>query len=242
MNRKTDNLKATLNAIKGQIADASKELATIFGEIESKKEAIVLLEQEQQRLVDEKRQFDSYVADTTAKLSAFENELFERQISIDKEFADANKVLENIDADIKSKSKTLRDLSGAISDKDRELNSVLDAIKDASLETIKYEQLLQDKRDVEAEIKGLHEEQLKSIAQFDVDRKDMVANLASLKDKYMEIMRSIGDETKSSIERKEALVKQSKELDQKRRVIMTLAKRIENYHKQRNPNFKINVI
>jgi chromosome segregation ATPase len=242
MNRKTDNLKATLNSIKGQIADASKELVAIFGDIEKHKQDIALLEQEKKSLIEEKNKFDSYVADKTAKLSAFENELFDRQEAIDKEFSEVNKTLEKIDSEIKLKSKTLRDISGAVNRKERELNDILDSIKDASIQSIKYEQLLKDKKDIEAEIRELHEEQLQAISKFDSDRKDMLSNLASIKEKQLEVLRVIGSETKSNIERKEALLKQSKDLDRKRKDIMTLAKRIEDYHKERNPNFKINVI
>jgi chromosome segregation ATPase len=242
MNRKIDNLKATLSSIKGQIADSSTELTSLYRQIEEQKSSIALLEEKQKELSLDRLRFDEYVSEKTKSLSAYEGELRDREEKIEWEIKEKDDIVLVLESKISSHNDCIKDLDILIASKTRKVDDIKKELSDMGDKVDEYNKLKNDIVELEKVIKNLYEGHIRDISAFDIQRKDMLVNLSELKQAKIDIMRSIGAETKTLNNKKENTLKVNKELETKRRDLMTLAKRIEDYHKERNPNFKINVI
>jgi chromosome segregation ATPase len=242
MNRKIDNLKATLSSIKGQIADSSTELTSLYRQIEEQKSSIALLEEKQKELSLDRLRFDKYVSEKTKSLSAYEGELRDREEKIEWEIKEKDDIVLVLESKISSHNDCIKDLDILIASKTRKVDDIKKELSDMDDKVDEYNKLKNDIVELEKVIKNLYEGHIRDISAFDIQRKDMLVNLSELKQAEIDIMRSIGAETKTLNNKKENTLKVNKELETKRRDLMILAKRIEDYHKERNPNFKINVI
>jgi chromosome segregation ATPase len=242
MNRKIDNLKATLSSIKGQIADSSTELTSLYRQIEEQKSSIALLEEKQKELSLDRLRFDEYVSEKTKSLSAYEGELRDREEKIEWEIKEKDDIVLVLESKISSHNDCIKDLDILIASKARKVDDIKKELSDMDDKVDEYNKLKNDIVELEKVIKNLYEGHIRDISAFDIQRKDMLVNLSELKQAEIDIMRSIGAETKTLNNKKENTLKVNKELETKRRDLMILAKRIEDYHKERNPNFKINVI
>jgi chromosome segregation ATPase len=241
LEKKIEILKETYNSINVSLGDVARELSEKYSEIERLNEEKDRLILEVVSIKSKKNDFDKYVSIRTDELNKWSNSLYEKERELDKDIVEHRSVILSIDKEIDDKKTVMKDILSLLSDKNKEIENINTILLSKEIEKKKFETLLEKKKELISDIQRLEEDRLDSLNSAREEQEEQEIIIRSLVENSNIILRNIEEETNALNRRKESSIKDSKELDKKRRNLSILIKRIEKLYQERNPNYKIKV-